>query len=746
MMNQSRIRLLSDHCAGTPIMRIHPVILAVLLGAGTAGAAPTYDYPFRNPDLPKEQRIDDLIGRMTLGEKIDCLGFMPSVSRLGVAGTFTAEGYHGVAQGGPSNWGKMNPTATTQFPQAYGLASTWDPELIQRVAAQEALEARYLFQSEKYKRSGLIIMAPNADLARDPRWGRTEEVYGEDPFLVGSLAIAFSKGLQGDDPKYLKTASLLKHFLANSHEDGRVHFSADFDERLWREYYAKPFEMAIREGKANAMMAAYNAINGIPAHVHPMLREIVMKEWGLDGIICTDGGGMSNLVNEHKAFPGLPEAAAACIKAGINLFLDRSKEPVTEALHRGLLSERDLDQALRGKFRLFINLGLLDPPERVPYAKIGREAGPEPWNDSATRAFVREVTRRSIVLLRNDQGLLPIDPAKIKSVAVVGPMANTVLLDYYSGTPPYRVSPREGIEDYAQPFIFGPAKFDTNWVADMSDVAIEEARKRDIAVVCIGNHPESNAGWEIVTSPSEGKEAVDRKDIVLQPDQESFIRKVCAANPRTVVVLVANFPYAMPWAAANAPAILQITHASQEQGNALADVLFGDYNPGGKTVQTWPKSLDQLPPMDDFDIRHGRTYMYSDKEPQYPFGYGLSYTSFKLSNLQSAGTLPRDGSVVVSMDVANTGSRKGDEVVQLYVRYPQSKIERPPKQLRGFQRITVEPGQTRTARITVHAADLAYWDVASHAWTVESGPVELLAGTSSRDSDLTLRKTVIVQP
>src|SRR5215510_13090536 len=249
------------------------------LALSAAATNQAFDFPFRNPDLPAEERITDPIGRMTVAEKIDCLAVRAAVPRLGVKGSPHIEGYHGVAQGGPSNWGRRNPTATTQFPQAYGLGATWDPELVRKVAAQEALEARYLYQSAKYDRSGLIVRAPNADIARDPRWGRTEEVYGEDPLLVGSLAVAFVRGLQGDDSRYWKAAALVKHFLANSNEDGRESSSSNFDERLWREYYAKAFEMGVRQGGARAMMAAYNAVGGVPAHVHPMLRDIVVKEW-----------------------------------------------------------------------------------------------------------------------------------------------------------------------------------------------------------------------------------------------------------------------------------------------------------------------------------------------------------------------------------------------------------------------------------------------------------------------------------
>jgi beta-glucosidase len=726
-------------------------VLPWLTAAPGAAPGPGPQYPFQDPDLPADTRIVDLIGRMTLPEKIEALANRASVPRLGVVGSPHIEGYHGVAQGGPSNWGRRNPTATTQFPQAYGLGATWDPALIARVAEQEAHEARYLYQNKKYQRSGLIVRAPNADLARDPRWGRTEEVYGEDPFHVGTLAVAFTRGLQGDDPRYWKTAALLKHFLANSNEDGREHTSSNFDDRLWREYYAKPFEMGVREGGSRAMMAAYNAVNGTPAHVHPMLRDIVMREWGLDGILCTDGSGLRLLVTDHKAFADLPTASAACMKAGINHFLDRQVEPVTEAVKRGLLSEAQIDEALKGLFRVSIRLGLLDPPERVPYAKIGSDGDPEPWSQPEARELVREVTRKSIVLLRNSANLLPLDRAAVKSIAVVGPLANTVLLDWYSGTPPYAVSPREGIEAVARgpqgtgPQATGPG---VAWAADTSDAAVELARRREVAVVCVGSHPEGNASWAQVTSPGYGKEGVDRKEITLPEGQEAFIRRVIEANPRTIVVLITSYPVALPWAAANAPTVLHMTHNSQELGHALGDVIFGDANPGGRLTQTWPASLDQLPPMMDYDIRHGRTYMYAKAAPQYAFGYGLSYTRFTYGNMRTSAESLRGGAALdVSVDVANVGPRAGDEVVQLYVRYPESKVDRPRKQLRGFSRVTIGAGETKTVTLRLTASDLAYWDTAKHAWVVEPGRVELAVGPSSADADLAaMRRTISITP
>jgi beta-glucosidase len=720
---------------------LRAVAVVFVLATQVAVHAAEFAYPFQDPDLPEAARLDDLISRMTRQEKIIALAGDAAVPRLNVAGSRHIEGYHGVAQGGPSNWGQRNPTPTTQFPQAYGLGATWDPELVRRVAEQEAYEARFLFQSPKYDRSGIIVRAPNADLARDPRWGRTEEVYGEDPYLVGTLATAFTRGLQGDDPRYWKTASLLKHFLANSNEDGRERSSSDFDERLWREYYARPFEMAVRGG-ANAIMTAYNAVNGIPAHTHPMLRDIVMAEWGLDGIISTDGGGLRSLVNDHGAYPDLAEAAAAILHAGGNHFLDQQEEPVAEALARGLIQEADLDAALRGVFRVSLRLGLLDPPGRVPYSAIGRKAvDPEPWDDPEVHALVRDITRKSIVLIKNDAGLLPLDRNRLGSIAVIGPRADTVLLDWYSGTPPYRVSPREGIANTANPA--APARVRVSSMADMGDEAVEMARQSDVAVVCVGNHPEGNAGWAQVSSPAEGKEAVDRKAITLPPGQEDFIRRVYAANPDTVVVLIVNFPVALPWAAAHAPTILQLTHASQEQGNALGDVLFGDADPGGRLVQTWPKSLDQLPAMMDYDIRNGRTYMYLQGEPQFHFGHGLSYTRFEYVDLRtSAGTVAAGAAIDVSVTVKNAGERAGDDIVQLYVSFPESKVARPSKALRGFRRVSLDPGAARTVRFTLGAQDLAYWDVSAHAWVLEPGPVDIRVGQSSADADLTLRTSV----
>lgn len=717
--------------------------LIVLLAALPVTAAARAQSPaYADPAAPLEARVTSLIASMTLDEKIQALGTDPSVPRLGLRLSGHIEGLHGVALGGPGQWGRFRnpdgssgnvPVPTTQFPQAVGLAESWDVDVLRRVAGVEALEARYAYQSGKYRRGGLVVRAPNADLARDPRWGRTEESYGEDAFLSGTLATAFVRGLQGEDPRYWQAAALLKHFMANSNEDGRDRSSSNFDERLMREYYSVPFRMAIVEGGARAFMAAYNGWNGTAMAVNPILNSMTVSEWGEDGIICTDGGALTQLVTKHAAFPSLDQAAAAAVHAGINQFLDRQQQPIHDALQRRLLTEKDIDAALRGVYRVMIRLGLLDPPSSVPFSTIG--GGEEPWLMQRQRDTARWVTRKTIVLLKNSHGMLPLNRAALKSVAVIGPFADKVLLDWYSGTPPYTVSPLEGIRNALD------AHVEVRFAANIEgDDALRLAKSADVAIVVAGNHPTCNAGWNQCPDPSEGKESVDRKSLTLT--QEELIKKVYAVNRRTLVVLTASFPYAINWTQDHVPAIILMTHNSQESGNALADVLFGDFDPGGRLVQTWPRSIDQLPPMMDYDIRHGRTYQYFEGKPLYPFGFGLSYTRFRYSRLRSGSSLPADGSLDVGLDLSNVGHRDGEEVVQLYVQFPSSKVQRPRRSLKAFQRVALRAGETKTLHLTLAARDLAYWDDAQHRFVVEPGPVNIMVGGSS--ATLALRKTIQV--
>lgn len=683
-----------------------------------------YQYPFQNPKLDVEKRIDNIISLLTPDEKITCLGTNPTIPRLGIKGSGHIEGLHGVALGGPGNWGRRKLVTTTTFPQSYGLAETWDTALIRKVAATEAYEARYIFQSEKYKTGALVVRAPNADIGRDPRWGRTEECYGEDAWFNGCMVQAYVKGLQGNDPKYWMTASLMKHFLANSNENDRVRSSSDFDERLFREYYSLPFRMGIEAG-SRAYMAAYNKYNGIPMMVHPVLKNITVKEWGQNGIICTDGGALGLLWKEHKYYPDSAWAAAAAVKAGINQFLDRHTNPIKKALSDGLIKESDIDEVIRGDFRVMIKLGLLDPPEMVPYASI--KDGEEPWLGTKNKELVKEVTRKSIVLLKNKNNFLPLDKNKIKSIVVIGPYANQVLLDWYSGTPPYTISALEGIKNKLGNNV------SVQWTTGKDADSVKAlAGSVDYVIMVVGNHTWCNAGWEQCPTPSDGKEAVDRKTIYLE--QEELIKQVYRINPKTVVVLIASFPYAITWTQHNIPAIIHLTHNSQEEGTALADVLFGDYNPGGRLVQTWPRSMDQLPPMMDYNIRNGRTYMYFKGEPLYPFGYGLSYTTFAYSNFKlNSKTIKSNGEVTVSVDITNTDKRVGDEVAQLYIQHLHSVVDRPHKELKAFKRITLKQGEKKTIELKFKVNDLKYWDENLHRFVLEEDKIKLMVGSSSAD-------------
>ncbi len=649
------------------------------------------EYPFQNPTLDDESRLDNLISLMTLDEKIRCLSTRPAIPRLGVNGTRTVEGLHGLALSGPANWAVKGKgaSATTTFPQSIGLAQTWDADLLQQVASLEAEETRYLAQSPKYLSAGLIVFAPNADLGRDIRWGRTEECYGEDPFLAAKMTVAYVKGLQGDDPKYWKTASLMKHFLANSNENERTINSSDFDERLFREYYGYAFYKGITEGGSRAYMAAYNKYNGIPCAVHPVLKSVTVNEWGQNGIIATDGGAYRLLLTAHHYYPDLETAAAECIKAGITMFLDNYREPLQNAIDKGMVSEKEIDGAVRGTLRVLLKLGLLDNSDKNPYTKIGIADTTDIWTKAQTHELARKATVESIVLLKNENKMLPLNKNKIKTIAVIGPSANMVISDWYAGTPPYHVTALQGIKNalgnnvevlFAQ--------------SNKADSAVIAASKADVAIVCVGNHPLSyNVGWAKSYVPSDGREGVDREAISLE--QEDLVKLVKKANPNTVLVVVSSFPFAINWSKENVPAILHISQSSQELGNALADVIFGKVSPAGRLVQTWSKSIDELPPMLDYNIRNGHTYMYDKHEPLFPFGYGLTYTTFEYSKLNPEKSSLADGETVnISVSIKNTGDYNSDEVVQLYAGFPGSKVERPAKALKGFKRVFIPKGET----------------------------------------------------
>ena len=697
-----------------------------------------YKYPFQNPSLPAAQRISNIVSLMTTEEKIDFLSTDTSIKRLGIPSFGSSEGIHGVVQREVARGPYAHPAIpTTQFPQPPGMGATWDPALVREAAAVEGHEARFITQTAKYHHPMLMLWGPQADLARDPRWGRSEEVYGEDPFLNGIMVTAFIHGLQGDDPHYWQAASLMKHFLANSNENNRTRTSSDFDNRLFWEYYSVPFRMGFLDGGGTGVMASYNAWNGTHMAVNPVIKSVVIDKWGAN-VVSSDGGAVRALVKDSHSFPDQQAAVVACLKNGVNQFLDSYKDETRAALKEGTITEADLNELVRRKLNVTLKLGLLDPPSMVPYSTV--KDSPEPWNTEADRAVSKKIALESIVLLKNANQALPLDKQTLKSIAVIGPLANSVHWDWYGGTPPYAVTPLEGIQKAVGP------ETKVLYAADETNhAAVDAARKAQVAVVFVGNDPTcgpdmahdwTGNGTLPCTVPSDGREGRDRESIDLG-QQEQLIKQVYAVNPHTVVVLISSFPFAINWTEANVPAILHMAHASQDEGTALAEVLFGDSNPGGHLTTTWPRSLTQLPPMMDYNIRDGRTYMYFKGQPLYPFGYGLSYTTFKLSNLKPSAThITKDGAIKVAVDVTNTGTRTGDEVVQLYVKHLASKASRPREELKGFERVTLAPNETKTVEIPLKAETLAYWNQHQQKFVVESEPVKLLLGDSSADIKL----------
>lgn len=713
-------------------MKTHRKLFFTLLIASTTGIIHAQNV-FNDPAVNEEQRLDDLIARMTLDEKVDALGNNTQVPRLGIQASGSVEGLHGIVLGGPTYGDRAN-TPTTGFPQAYGLGETWDTDLLHRVATYISTENRYLFQNAKYRKSGLIMWTPNVDLGRDPRWGRTEECYGEDAFLTSRLAVAFIKGIQGDHPKYWRNASLMKHFLSNSNEYGRTFSSSNYSDKLFREYYAYPFYKGVTEGGSQALMTAYNAYNGTPCIMHPVLRNIVMKEWGLNGTLLTDGGAFRLLLSDHKRFDNdRAAAAAACIKAGITKFLDEYKDAVYEALHRKLISVEDIEKAIRGNLRISLKLGLLDHTEDNPYAAIGVTDTVAPWSKPETKALVREATLKSVVLLKNKDHLLPLDRHKIKKIAVIGQRATEVLQDWYAGKPFYTVNVLDAIREEAGNDI------EVRYVkTNRMDSARTVAAWADVAIVCVGNHPTCDAGWEQAPVISEGKEAVDRQS--LQLDQEDLLLQVAQTNPNTIGVLISSFPYAINRANQTVPALLHLTQCSQELGHAVSDVIFGHYNPAGRLTQTWVKNITDLPHMMDYDITHGRTYMYFKEKPLYPFGYGLSYTRFNYSGTTlDDRVIERGDTLRVCFNLKNSGDMDGDEVVQLYVSARKHTDKDPIKQLKAFQRISLRKGETKKVELTVPYTELQVWDEKQNRFILPDKEMTLEIGASS--SDVRLRTT-----
>ena len=701
--------------------KLFSLTVTLLVAAGLL--AQNVQYPFQDTKLSDGERIDNVISLMELPEKLLLFGGA-GIPRLGIAAPGSVEAIHGaVMSGNPADSHKYE-NYSTAFPQGYGLGETWDKGALRTVGETMAAEVRYY--SATSGRNSLVLWAPNADIARDPRWGRTEESLGEDAFLVGTLAGELVKGIQGPDERYWAACSLMKHFLANSNEDNRASTSSDFSKKLFHEYYSYGFYKGVQAG-ASSLMLAYNAWNGVPCTCNPYVFK-TLYGWGMKGQLITDAGGYSGIVNAHKYMDDLVGAAAACVKCGISRYLDKFQPYVDQALEKGLIDEGDIDKAIRGNVYVMLKLGLLDAPgTENPYSTLYAEGDQAPWLSDEFKARALDVTRKSVVLLKNDKHTLPIDIEKVTKIAVIGDKAEAVIQDWYGAKPSYTVNALQGIKKAVEGKDVEVRFLDV----DHDGSAERLAAWADVAIVVTGNHPVTSPDWGMSpwaqrTKLSEGREAIDRQGLEL--DSEDLVKIVHRANPNTVVALISSFPYAINWTAENVPAIVHMTQCSQELGTALADVIFGKYNPAGRTNQTWVKSILDLPNMLDYDITRGRTYMYFKGEPLFAFGHGLSYTSFEYRHLSVEPD--DDGGLKASVEITNTGDVDGEEVVQLYVKFSGDDAA---MRLKGFERVAVPAGRTVTVNIPVNKTDLSLWDEEQECWKVAAGKAVIKVGAASDD-------------
>lgn len=845
---------------------------AAIIASLTASAQQAW----KDTSLSFHERAKSMVAEMTLEEKINQVGHQTlEISRLGLKGyNYWNEGLHGVARSG----------LATSFPVSKAMSATWDLPLVFDCATATSDEARVYNNKNK---KGLIYWCPTINMSRDPRWGRDEENYGEDPYLCGRIAVEYIKGMQGDDPKYYKTIATAKHFAANNYEKGRHSTSSDMDVRNLREYYLPAFEMCVKEANVRSIMSAYNALNGIPCGAnHELLVDILRTEWGFDGFVTSDCGAIDNIYQNHKYVSTAAEASGVAMRNGEDLNCGSTfQEYCKEAIQKGYLTEAELDTALVRVLESRFSVGEFDQKTLVKWQQTPDSL----LNCQKHKQLAYRAAQESIVLLKNapagdgQKALLPL--TKEQTVCVIGPFARTVTLGGYSGSPTDLTTPLDGIArkmgvsssdgriefeacdgmisgggannhlmreangsggnlgyihngdwvsfseinlgegvskltinsaaQNSQPttvriyldsrtksapdlqvslpvtgswstyqqktfnvdptvfcgkhkvyFVFnftgntyganmdwfhffntddpnplqsnGPLYYvrgcnvnDTK--ANDYATAREFAAKADVVVLCLGTDLETS------------DESRDRSNLNLPGGQQQLLQEVYSVNKNVVLVMQTCSSMTISWAQQNVPAIIEAWYGGQAQGKAIADVIYGDYNPSGKLTSTWYRSLAALPSgMQQYDIRKNHyTYMYHQQEPLYPFGYGLSYTTYEYSNLTlSKQHLAQGETLVVGFDVKNVGERDGDEIVQLYT-HAQSQIERPLKELKGFDRISLKAGETRHVEIPLRHDQLSYYNPESNTFDVEQGTVDVMVGASS--ADIRLRATITTE-
>ncbi len=716
---------------------------SLALHAEDATNAPPAAEPqlWKDPSLSIDARVKDLVSRLTLEEKVTQIrNGAGAVPRLGIpAYDFWSEALHGVAREG----------IATVFPQAVGMASTWDVPLILNEGEVIATEGRAKYNeytrthngnSQKY--TGLTFWSPNINIFRDPRWGRGQETYGEDPFLTGRLGVAFIEGVQGNDPTYIKAMACAKHYAVHSGPEPERHsFNVDPPERDFYETYLPQFEMAVREAHVGGVMGAYNSIYGQPACANPLLLDDILRHrWGFDGYIVSDCGAINDIFAHHKYVTTPEQAAAVAVKAGCDICCGTDYNPLVNAVHQGLITEKEIDVAVGYALRSRFQLGLFDPPDRVPFSNISIAQNDTPEN----AALALRAARESIVLLKND-GLLPLDRTKIKRIAVIGANADStaMLLGNYNGTPSHPVTILDGLRRAILPqteisYAMGcPLALRTNSdpaeTAAMLKDAVAIAKKADV-VIYVGGISSSLEGEDFRNRPQlVGFLGGDRTLMELPAVQENLLKALGATGKPIVYVNCSGSAIAMPWEDKHLPAILQAWYPGEQGGRAVADVLFGDVNPAGRLPVTFYKSTADLPNFEDYSMSN-RTYRYFGGKPLFAFGYGLSYTKFKYAKATLTNAkVSADGTVRVAFNLKNAGAVAGDEVPQVYFRHKNSAVAQPKLALCGFTRVNLGTGETKQVAVEIPASQFRYWDTTQKKYVVESGDYEFLIGGASND-------------
>jgi len=699
------------------------------------------NYPFMNPDMPVKTRVDDLVSRLTLEEKIQQMQHTaPAVDRLGIPQyNWWNECLHGVARNG----------IATVFPQAIGMAATFNPALIQQEADVISTEARAKYyeaigknQHDIYQ--GLTFWSPNINIFRDPRWGRGQETYGEDPYLTSRIGIAFVNGLQGNDPNYFKVIATAKHFAVHSGpEPDRHKFDAWPSETDLFETYLPAFEALVKEARVYSVMGAYNRVYGTPACASDLLMgKLLRGKWGFNGYVVSDCWAVSDFHNFHK-FVNTPEKAASlAVKAGTDLSCGPEYGTLLAAISAGYISESQIDVSVKRLFEARFRLGMFDPPSRVPYSSIL----PAQNNTASNRKLAKEVALQSIVLLKNSNGILPFSK-KVKSIAVIGPYANdtSVLLGNYNGIPSQPVTLLEGLRRNTPKgtrVSFGRGAEKPEILAMRSaaglksndslvTTAVSLAQKSDVIVFCGGISP--NLEGEEMDVKVPGFSSGDRTSLDLPASQVELLGALKTTGKPIVVVLTNGSALAVNWAQENADAIIEAWYPGEEGGNAVAEVMWGKYNPAGRLPVTFYKSANDLPAFDDYAMK-GRTYRYFEGKPLYAFGYGLSYSSFLYKNVETnKDKFLATDTVVINVTIANQGKTDGDEVVQVYVNQPRELKNQPLKSLIAFERVHVEQGETKNLKLFIPVARLRHYNPGINDYSVASGNFELMVGAASDD-------------